>query len=162
VHKLLERLPEVAPDAREAAAARWLAKNAAELDEGERGELLQSVLGVLSHPEWTDLFAPGGLAEVPVAAVVGGRVVAGTIDRLVIAPDRVRIVDFKTARRPPAGLEAMPLATLRQMAAYAAALEAAYPGRKVEAAVLYTAAPRLIAIPAAVLIEHKRALAATE
>jgi ATP-dependent helicase/nuclease subunit A len=162
VHKLLERLPEVAPDERQAAAARWLAKNAAELDEGERGELLQSVLGVLSHLEWADLFAPGGLAEVPVAAVVGGRVVAGTIDRLVIAPDRVRIVDFKTARRPPAGLEAMPLATLRQMAAYVAALEAAYPGRTVEAAVLYTAAPRLIAIPAAVLMEHKRALAATE
>ena len=38
----------------------------------------------------------------PIAAVVGDRVVAGTIDRLVIEPERVRIVDYKTARRPPA------------------------------------------------------------
>jgi ATP-dependent helicase/nuclease subunit A len=52
----------------------------------------------------------------------------------------------------------VPLSTLRQMAAYAAALEAAYPGRQVEAAVLYTHAPRLIAIPLATLAAHKAAL----
>jgi len=44
------------------------------------------------------------------------------------------------------------------MAAYVAALEATYPGRRVEAAVLYTQAPRLIEIPPEVLAEHKAAL----
>jgi ATP-dependent helicase/nuclease subunit A len=48
------------------------------------------------------------------------------------------------------------------MAAYAAALEAAYPGRSVEAALLYTAAPRLITLPAEVLAQHKQALLAAE
>ena len=63
-----------------------------------------------------------------------------------------------TARRPPESLEAVPVAVLRQMAAYAGALEAAYPGRRVEAALLYTQAPQLIAIPATVLDPLKHAL----
>jgi ATP-dependent helicase/nuclease subunit A len=48
------------------------------------------------------------------------------------------------------------------MAAYAAALERIYPGRRIEAAVLYTQAPRLIAIPAELLDAYKPALSATE
>ena len=124
--------------------------------------MLGSVLGVLLNEEWRGLFAPSGLAEVPIAALVGGQVVSGTIDRLLIEPARIRLIDFKTARRPPASLAEVPMATLRQMAAYAAALEATYPGRSVEAAVLYTAAPRLIAIPAEALAQHKQALLAAE
>jgi ATP-dependent helicase/nuclease subunit A len=117
-----------------------------------------SALAVLQDSRWADLFAPGALAEVPIAALVGERVIAGTIDRLVIEPDRIRIVDFKTARRPPTSLAEVPVATLRQMGAYAAALESAYPGRAVEAAVLYTAAPVLIVLPADVVAQHKPAL----
>jgi ATP-dependent helicase/nuclease subunit A len=90
-----------------------------------------------------------------VAAVVGGQVVAGTIDRLVVEPDRVRLVDYKTARRPPESLEQVPRGVLRQMGAYAAALEVAFPGKRVEVALLYTAVPRLIAVPADVLAAHK-------
>ena len=52
----------------------------------------------------------------------------------------------------------MPVATLRQVAAYAAALAATYPGRVVEAALLYTQTPALIEIPAETLAEHKLAL----
>jgi ATP-dependent helicase/nuclease subunit A len=162
VHKLLERLPETPEAERRAVGARWLAKNAAGLDEAARDAILASALAVLSHSDWCDLFAPGGLAEVPIAAVVGGQVVSGAIDRLLVEPDRIRLVDFKTARRPPADLSEVPLATLRQLAAYAAALAAAYPGRAIEAAVLYTATPQLIVLPAALLAEHKRALLATE
>ena len=46
--------------------------------------------------------------------------------------------------------------------AYAAALESVYPGRNVEAALLYTATPRLIAIPGEALEDHKRALLAAQ
>ncbi len=162
VHRLLERLPEVALPEREAAGSGWLAKNAPDLAESARAELLASALGVIAHSDWSEIFSPAGLAEVPIAALVGERVVAGTIDRLLIAPGRIRIVDFKTARRPPETLEQVPVAVLRQMAAYAAALETAYPGRAIEAALLYTAAPRLIAIPPELLAAHKQALLAAE
>ncbi len=158
IHRLLERLPGVAPDRREAAARRWLARQAGNFTGSVQDEIAASALAVIGDPRWAELFGPEALAEVPIAALVGTRIVAGTIDRLLVGPTRIRLVDFKTGRRPPATLAAVPAATLRQIAAYAAALSATYPGRTVEAALLYTQTPALIEIPAAILDEHKLAL----
>ena len=162
IHRLLERLPDVLPERRAELGAAWLARHAAEAPAAERAEMLARALAVIGEAGWAALFSPAALAEVPLAATVGGQVIAGTVDRLLVEPARVLVVDFKTARRPPAELEAVPRATLRQMAAYVAALEAIYPGRSIEAAVLYTQAPRLIALPATLLAAHKPALAAAE
>jgi len=153
IHRLLERLPELAPQQREVAAQAWLARQAAELDDAARAEIARCALAVLSEPRFADVFGPLALAEVPLAAVVGGEVVAGTADRLLIEEAQVTVLDFKTARRPPGGLAEIPDSTLRQMAAYAGALEAIYPGRRVRAAVLYTQTPQLIEIPPEVLAE---------
>ena len=96
------------------------------------------------------------------ASVVGGAVIAGTVDRLLILPDRVQVIDFKTGRFVPDGPDAVPIPHVRQMAAYAAALEAIFPGRPVEAALLYTAQPRLVALPAALLAAHKPGFAGAQ
>lgn len=162
LHRLLERLPELAAADRKSAAELWLSHQGSDFTGPERREMVDSALAVLAEPEWAELFAPDALAEVPIAATVGGQVVVGTIDRMVIMPDRIRLVDFKTARRPPEALDAIPVAILRQMAAYAAALEVAYPGRRIEAALLYTQVPRLIALPDDLLAVHKRALLAAD
>ena len=45
--------------------------------------------------------APDSLAEAPLAATLpDGRVVAGTVDRLLVEPERVSVIDFKTGRVP--------------------------------------------------------------
>jgi ATP-dependent helicase/nuclease subunit A len=158
IHALLERLPDLAPDARSAAARGWLARQAGDLGEDMREEVLAAALGVLDHPGFAAIFSPAALAEVPLAATVGGVVVAGTADRLLIEDNRITVVDFKTTRRPPAGAAEIPAATLRQMAAYVAALEVIYPGRAVLAGVLYTHAPVLIELAPGTLALHKIAL----
>lgn len=156
IHALLERLPGAADPM--AAALAWLGRQARDLDEAAHRDMAQAAIDVLAHADWADLFGPRALAEVPIAATVGAQVVAGTIDRLLILPDRIRLIDFKTTRRPPAGLAQVPMAILRQMAAYVAALEVAYPGRRVEAALLYTTGPHLIDLPPGVLAPHKASL----
>jgi ATP-dependent helicase/nuclease subunit A len=158
IHRLLERLPDVAPELREEAARAWLARQAGDLGAAERDEMLTSALGVLAKSAFAAVFSDAALAEVPLAATVAGQVIAGTADRLLIEPGRITVVDFKTARRPPASLAEIPESTLRQMAAYAAALEAIYPGREICAAVLYTHAPALFAIPGEMLAERKALL----
>ena len=158
IHSLLERLPDVPSADRVAAARRWLARQAGDLDEDLREEMLDAALAVLDHPAFAPIFSSAALAEVPLAATVDGVVVAGTADRLLIEPTRVTVVDFKTTRRPPATYAEVPVATLRQMAAYVAALEAIYPGRDVRAGVLYTHAPALFEIEPGTLALHKKAL----
>lgn len=162
IHALLERLPEVPAAEREAAARRWLARQAADLAEELREEMFAAAFGVLDHPDFAAIFSPAALAEVPLAATVEGVVVAGTADRLLIEADAVTVVDFKTTRRPPASVADIPAATLRQMAAYVAALEAIYPGRRVRAGVLYTHLPLLLTLPSEALTPHKSALQAPQ
>ena len=158
IHALLERLPEIASEHRSERARQWLARQGADLAEAERDEILDRALAVLDEPGFAAIFGPGGLAEIPLAATIGGQVVMGTADRLLVEKDRVTVVDFKTARRPPRDADAVPDATMRQMAAYVAALEAIYPGRDVRAAVLYTQTPQLIALPTERIAAYKGAL----
>lgn len=155
IHRLLERLPDLAADLRADAATQWLARQAADLDDAMRAEMVDRALGVLAIPEFADVFGPDALAEVPLAATVDGEVIAGTIDRLLVTADQITVVDFKTARRPPQLLDQVPQSTLRQMAAYVAALEVIYPGRRVRAGVLYTQTPQLIHLPADLLAAQK-------
>lgn len=158
IHRLLERLPDVPAPEHAEAAQRWLERQAGDLAEDVRREMQGAALAVLDHPEFGPLFSPKALVEVPLAATIGGLVVAGTVDRLLIEETRITVVDFKTTRRPPVSAAAIPVATLRQMAAYVAALEAIYPGREVRAGVLYTHAPALFDIAPEMLAHHKAGL----
>lgn len=162
LHALFERLPPVAPARRRVAAAHWLAVQAAALDGAARAAMVDEVLGVLEDPAHAALFGPGSLAEVPLSAVVDGLVVAGIVDRLLVTDDAVTVVDYKTGRHVPASAAEVQPAYLRQMAAYRDALGTIFPGRRVEAALLYTAAARLIRLDDALLDAHKPGLTATK
>ncbi|WP_284125192.1 double-strand break repair helicase AddA [Parerythrobacter aestuarii] len=158
IHGLLERLPDVPGGERSICARAWLQRQAAELSDPERDEILSSALTVIEDSEFAALFSEEALAEVPLAAIVGGQVIAGSADRLLITADEVTVIDFKTARRPPATLDAVSEPVIKQMAAYVAALEVIYPGRRVRAGVLYTHTPQLFVLPEATLAPHKAAL----
>ena len=75
-----------------------------------------------------------------------GRVVAGTVDRLLVEPSSFRVIDFKTGAGARRRRAMSRRAHRAQMQAYAEALRVIFPGRSVEAALLYTAGPKLIAL----------------
>ena len=138
IHALLERLPSVASEKREAAALRWLEHSAGIGDPEERSELARIVCGLISDARFERLFGEGSLAEAPIAATLAdGRVIAGTVDRLLVEAETILVVDYKTGRAPESS-EQIPTAHKLQMIAYRDALSVIFPGRAVEAALLYT------------------------
>lgn len=140
IHKLFERLPNVSPEDRRTQALGWLRAQGAAGAE----TMLAEVLAVMEDPAHAAIFGPEALAEAPVAGLVGTQVVAGIVDRLLVEEGRVLIVDFKTGLRVPATANDAPVAHRRQMAAYTEVLKRAFPGRRVEAALLYTSAPKFL------------------
>jgi len=155
LHQLFERLPTVAPERRRNLADRWLERSAGVEDPGLRAAMVDDACGIIEHRDFAELFDVDALAEVPLAAVVGdGMVVAGTVDRLLVRDDRVLVADFKTGRRVPADVAAIPPAHLRQMAAYRDALRTIFRGRPVEAVLIYTAGPVLHRLSDELLDEH--------
>jgi ATP-dependent helicase/nuclease subunit A len=147
LHALFERLPAVEPSERRSAALAWLTRGGTSGDRAE--EIADAALAVIEDERFADIFSADALAEAPIAATLpDGRVIAGTVDRLCIGPDLVRVIDFKTGRSVPASADALPPGHAAQMQAYADALAVIFPGRRVEAALLYTHGPTLIALPA--------------
>jgi ATP-dependent helicase/nuclease subunit A len=146
VHRLLQTLPELAPPRRAEAAERFLARPVHGLDAAAQRAIRDETLAVLDHPAFAPIFGPGSQAEVPVVGLIGGRALAGQIDRLVVTGDEVLIVDYKTLRPPPLSEAQVPDVYLRQLAAYRAAVAAIYPRHRIRCALLWTDGPRLMPI----------------
>ncbi len=151
IHRLLQHLPAVAADRRAEAARRWLSFAAADVPEDARVEYAAEALGVVDNPAFRHLFGPGSRAEVPIIGKVGAAVVAGQVDRLAVAADRVSVLDYKTHRPPPEAESDVPEIYLRQMALYRALLARAFPGRAVTCALLWTDGPRIMELSDGIL-----------
>ncbi len=141
IHGLLQRLPDIAPARRASVGESWLAR------QGCLGEpalaLLQEALDVLAHPDCAPAFGRGSRAEQPVI----GAHVRGIIDRVLIAPEQIWVVDFKTDRPAPQRLEQVDARYLAQLAAYQRALGQAFPKRGIRAALIWTEEPRVMPVP---------------
>jgi ATP-dependent helicase/nuclease subunit A len=146
IHRLLQSLPELPVDRRAAAAERFLALPVHGLARDARESIASETLAVLDDPEFATLFGPGSRAEVPVVGLIGNRALAGQIDRLVVGDEAVLIVDYKTLRPAPRSEAEVPALYVEQLAAYAAAIKAIYPGKEVCAALLWTDGPRLMPV----------------
>jgi ATP-dependent helicase/nuclease subunit A len=156
VHRLLQSLPDLAGEQRSGAARRYLERNAADWAEDEREALAGRVLALIDNPRFAEVFAPGSRAEVSIVGrlerlTAPPALVSGQIDRLVVTPSEVLIVDFKTNHAPPSRLAEAPAAYLRQLALYRAVLTRLYPERRIRAALLWTETPELMEISAPAL-----------
>jgi ATP-dependent helicase/nuclease subunit A len=156
VHRLLQSLPDIAPERRGAAARRYLERSGTLFDEVERNDMARQVLALMDDPRFAPLAAPGSRAEVPIVGRITrhGRSpvsISGQVDRLAVAAQAVLIADYKTNRPAPRRLEEVPEAYLVQLALYRAALAELYPGRTLRALLVWTDVPDFMEIPDSIL-----------
>jgi ATP-dependent helicase/nuclease subunit A len=151
VHRLLQALPAL-PGERRAEAARKPFARTKDFDAAERDRLIGEVLAVLDDARFASLFAPNSRAEVPIVGIVAsGERVSGQVDRLAVTETEVLIADYKSDRLVPGRPEDIPAPYIRQLALYRAVLQKLYPNHAVRAALVWTAGPALMELPAAAL-----------
>jgi ATP-dependent helicase/nuclease subunit A len=160
-HRLLQSLPDIAPERRAEAGARYLATFAENWTENERAALLAEVMAVMAEPAFAHAFAEGSRAEVEIAGRIatatGEATVAGRVDRLAVSGNHVLIVDYKTNHPAPAE---PPGEYVSQLAIYRALLKRIYPGKNVAAAILWTDGPALFSLSDDMLNRAESALSA--
>ncbi|HIJ39253.1 MAG TPA: double-strand break repair helicase AddA, partial [Rhodospirillaceae bacterium] len=144
IHHLLQWIPDLNPERQAQAMADYLGRGTWGLSYAQQAEICGEVGAVLGHADFGALFGPGSRAEVPVVGQIGGLTICGRIDRLLVKDDEVLVVDYKTDRPAPRGLDGVPRGYLRQMAAYRALLACIYPGRTVRCALLWTDLPLMM------------------
>ncbi len=157
-HALLEHLPELPPATRRTAAEHFLAERAGHLAKRLRTSIVSEAMGILEDSRFAAIFGPGSRAEVALVAEIENPTgrgaplrLTGQIDRLAVTPDAVLIIDYKTNRAAPAGVDGVADVYLYQLAAYALALGQIYPDRPMRAALLWTENSRLMEIPSEII-----------
>jgi len=128
LHLLLQHLPDHPP-------SQWPQVAAGVLGDGF-ADLFDQAKALLTNPALGPLFATG-LSEVTLTAPWGAQQLLGTIDRLIVQPDHVLAVDFKSNRTVPVTAETVPEGILRQMGAYQLMLEQLYT-QPIHLAILWT------------------------
>ncbi len=148
VHRLLEKLPQMHPKERRKRAEALARMLDLPLPPEASRRAVAEVEAILETPALAALFGPNSLAEVPLAGPWQGSILNGIIDWLLIEPGRILAFDIKTHRNVPARAEDIPAPILVQLGAYAHLLELLHPGQQIETAILWSAVPCLMPVPA--------------
>ena len=158
-HALLQYLPVLEPALWSKAAAAFVAARGTGLPSKVQKSICSETLGILTDPRFAALFGPMSRAEVPIVAQIErprGQAgpplrLTGQIDRLAVVGDEVLIIDYKTNRRPPAGVDDVAEVYLYQLAAYRLALSMIFKGKTIKAMLLWTDGGKILEIPEPVL-----------
>lgn len=108
----------------------------------ERDKAATEIAALHQQEAW--LWAYPSHAEVSIGGTVQGQLFSGQIDRLVLAPNEVIVVDYKTGSHVPAHADAAPESYRLQMKVYEALLAPLYPGKRIRSALLWTVKPQLM------------------
>ncbi|MHA1543882.1 MAG: PD-(D/E)XK nuclease family protein, partial [Alphaproteobacteria bacterium] len=147
IHKLLEILPDIAPEKRASLMATYLKNPSHKLSRDEQENILTKVQAVLNDPHFKPIFAPGSRAEVNIAGVVEGRFASGQVDRVAVTDEEIFIVDYKSNHSVPKNIKEAPRAYIRQLQLYARLLGEVYKGKKIRSYLLWTETGTLMEVP---------------
>ena len=154
LHALLQHLPSAPAADWERIAPRALAALLPEAPD-RHAALAAKARSILTRPELRPIFSGDSRAEVPFLADVLRRGepvrLAGRIDRIVVSAGEVLVIDFKSDADPASEPSAVKPAYLTQLGLYALVAGQLFPGRRVEAAILWTRLESLLKLPRAVL-----------
>ena len=146
IHKLLQYLPDVPPTQRELSCRNYLARYW-QNDITAVEELTQEIMQILNDPSFAAVFAPGSYAEVSLINKTSDRRLSGQVDRLVVTPHEVLVVDYKSDRTVADRSDKFPEKYLRQLQAYRECLLRLYPNHRIRCALLWTSIPRMDVVP---------------
>jgi ATP-dependent helicase/nuclease subunit A len=149
IHRMLDRLTASAEPRASARERLWREFGYRVADEKLESHW-QEACALVDDAQHRALFDPGQYLEarneVPILYRWNNVDVAGVIDRLLIRDGDLLLIDYKTDRVAPGDIEALSAAYAPQLKLYAEGLRRLWPGKNVEALLLFTASRRRVPV----------------
>jgi ATP-dependent helicase/nuclease subunit A len=147
-HKLLQILPDLSPEIRESVARAYTMRPQNGLSQDTAQNIVAEVMAILNNPDYAALFGGESLAEVPVTGFIAPDIlVSGQIDRIVIKPDEISILDYKTNQPAPSDPMAVPASYRQQLKTYGCVMAEIYPGHRIRTYLLWTETAQIMELP---------------
>ncbi len=136
IHKLLQYIGALDEEYREKASQEFLRKHLSDFFDSDRQQIVHEVLALCQR--FPELFSDHSHAEVPIIGEVDGLIISAKMDRLIVLPDKVLIVDYKTNRPAAKTLDEVPQIYFTQLRSYKELVQRIYPHKLVETYLLWT------------------------
>jgi ATP-dependent helicase/nuclease subunit A len=148
IHELLEILPRIIPQQRSSIIAIYLQKtlHSLALAPVAKKNIRKNIHNVLTNKTFQKFFSSASRAEVPIAGSVDGLVISGRLDRLVILPDTVMLLDYKSTYKNFDNDGQLPDIYIQQLDLYCKLLKKIYPTKALESYILLTSSGTLVRI----------------
>lgn len=151
VHALLQILPEIEASKHETTIDAYLSTFAETLDKTQRERARSDLLQLMSNVEMKSLLAKPAKVE----AYINGKVklgskehmVHGQIDRLIIKPDEIILVDYKTNLYAPKSVDGIAAEYLAQLGLYRLLLKKIYPDQKIRTLLIWVSNASIMDVP---------------
>ncbi|MBE6444495.1 MAG: double-strand break repair helicase AddA [Alphaproteobacteria bacterium] len=138
IHKLLQILPETNASKHLELAKKFVSYHGSMLSEAAQNQIVFEVTSLLSDSRFSIFFGPNSRPEVPIMGEVEGQIISGQIDRLVVTPQEVKILDYKTNRPAASSPKDVPVAYIKQLRAYKSLIQKIYPQKIISTYILWT------------------------
>ena len=150
IHKLLELLPTTPVIQQDILAQ----QQARALNIQNYQDLYTVARTLYQTPSLQDLFMSPSYIEIPLSGTLFGQRFNGQIDRLLLTPTSLTIVDFKTTLHiPEIPYDIIP-STLTQMTIYWALLAQAYPKHTIQVEIIWVRKALRMVLPLDILKTH--------
>jgi ATP-dependent helicase/nuclease subunit A len=114
------------------------------LDEYVENPKMEELLRDLIAKHGELIVGENGISEAPIAYKSGNKIVMGQIDRLVIEPGLITIIDYKTDQISAAAAENIPEQYRKQLNSYRDAIALAYPSSTITTYILWVEHAKLV------------------
>lgn len=138
IHKLLQFLPNFSSEKHSRIISDFLNNQAQDFSPIEKEKIKDEILSLTTNYKFSPLFSEDSIAEVSLMGQVDNQIISGQIDRLVVTPTKVMIVDYKTNRPAAKTVDDVPLAYIKQLHAYKKLIAKIYQNKDVETYILWT------------------------
>lgn len=138
IHKLLQFIPDIDKKKQTSAIEKYIKNIAPDFSEEESLKICNEVMSLINNPDFGIVFSQNSQAEVPIMGEVGGKIISGQIDRLIITDKKIIVVDYKTNRNTPKTITDVPDGYFSQLSAYKSLLQKIYPQKEIETYILWT------------------------
>ncbi len=138
IHKLFELLPQIPIKDRKKTTQDYLSRKIWNLSQKQQTQILKEIFTILEDSQFSPIFSPKALAEVPISGIINKNVISGRIDRLLITDNDIFIIDFKTNRKPALNPQDVPDIYIKQLRIYQQLLKQVWPHKKIHTALLWT------------------------
>lgn len=153
IHKLLEKGSwQNSLDEKEILA--FLKVQAPSLEDAQQKRIVRIVTSLFKKPELKGFFEQNSYAEVPIVGKIGQQTVSAQMDRLIIMPDKIYIIDYKSHQNPPSSIDVVSEDYLTQMAIYQQLVSQMFTQKKIVCFLLWLENTHLMELPDALLSRY--------